>query len=171
MISTFINRNKVSFFQGVVLAIVILLAMSVNYIHAQWNPPTQSPPNGNVAAPINVGTTQQLKDGNLSVGSISNSSQSGINPIGFIVAGSQRVEGWLKLGDSATGNPTQLLDLNGTAGNDGIKFPDNTLQTTAFPQNAILIFNNACPTGWIDALVNGSSIVGGSGTHRYCRKS
>jgi hypothetical protein len=35
-----------------------------------WTGPTQSPPNGNVPAPINVGTSNQVKNGGLSVNSL-----------------------------------------------------------------------------------------------------
>ncbi|MBI5134606.1 MAG: tail fiber domain-containing protein [Candidatus Taylorbacteria bacterium] len=38
---------------------------------AQWSAPTQSPPNGNVSAPINTGTGTQAKNGNLSVNAFS----------------------------------------------------------------------------------------------------
>ena len=34
---------------------------------AAWTGPTSGPPNGNVAAPLNVGSINQLKDGNLGV--------------------------------------------------------------------------------------------------------
>jgi hypothetical protein len=39
-------------------------------IASAWTGPTQSPPNGNVAAPINVGTTDQVKNGGLGVNSL-----------------------------------------------------------------------------------------------------
>lgn len=35
-----------------------------------WTGPTSAPPNGNVAAPINVGTTAQVKNGGLSVNTL-----------------------------------------------------------------------------------------------------
>ena len=35
------------------------------FIALAWTGPTSAPPNGNVAAPINVGTTDQIKNGGL----------------------------------------------------------------------------------------------------------
>ncbi len=49
-----------------VLAIALSLA-SASTAFAAWTGPTQAPPGGNVAAPINVGTTAQTKDGYLGV--------------------------------------------------------------------------------------------------------
>ena len=49
-------------------AIALLLAASV--LEA-WSGPTASPPQGNVAAPVNVGGVNQVKDGGLSLGALS----------------------------------------------------------------------------------------------------
>lgn len=46
---------------GTVLASVIALA---------WTGPTSAPPNGNVSAPINVGTTDQIKNAGLGVNAL-----------------------------------------------------------------------------------------------------
>ncbi|MFH1583364.1 MAG: hypothetical protein ABIB72_03545 [Candidatus Falkowbacteria bacterium] len=51
-----------------------------------------------------------------------------------------------------TTNPQAKLHVGGTAGIDGIMFPDGTLQTTAtaLPPKAIsAFFLSSCPTGWI----------------------
>ena len=72
----------------------------------------------------------------------------------------------------STPSPTAKLHIGGTAGVDGIKFPDGTLQTTAtsgagVPSGAVMAFDlGACPTGWADyAAANGRVIVGiGVGT-------
>ncbi|MCX6757425.1 MAG: hypothetical protein NTZ44_00880 [Candidatus Nomurabacteria bacterium] len=52
----------------------ILLTFGVAYIHAQgtgtgnsWTPPTMTPPSGNVDAPVNVGSSSQIKSGSLNV--------------------------------------------------------------------------------------------------------
>ncbi len=55
------------------LSCVIALALSINYISAAtWVGPTAAPPGSNTAAPLNVGTTNQVKDANLSVGHSTN---------------------------------------------------------------------------------------------------
>jgi len=128
------SRIKTTLLQLCILACALTIALSLNYLYASpyaWTGPTGTAPDDNVGAPINITNATQVKDGNVSVGLGTNSTAVGLNPLGLTIAGSQRVEGWLKVGDGATGNPTQLLDLTGTAGVDGIKFPDGTVQTTA----------------------------------------
>ena len=53
----------------IIIALTSLIAvLAVNYfVFAVWNEPTQSPPNGNVPAPVNVGPDYQKKEGNLEV--------------------------------------------------------------------------------------------------------
>jgi hypothetical protein len=147
--------------------IVVAMFLCVGFVNAQWANPTSLPPGGNPMPPINVSSTAQAKDGDLSVGSITNRSASGVNPLGLIVSGSQRIEGWLKVGDGAVANPTQLLDLVGVSGTDGIKFPDGSVQTGALPAGATLIFNlGSCPSGW-----SGSSLSAPAPGHIYCSKN
>jgi hypothetical protein len=62
-----------------------------------WTGPTGTPPDGNVEAPLNVGTLSQIKDGALSVNGFSN-------------VGSSYIEG--NLGIDVT-NPVQKVHVNG----------------------------------------------------------
>ncbi|TSC69506.1 MAG: hypothetical protein G01um101456_187 [Parcubacteria group bacterium Gr01-1014_56] len=55
--------------QFLVLTVAFVLALSVNYLHA-WTSPPANPPNSNVAAPINEGTTSQTKNGILGVNAL-----------------------------------------------------------------------------------------------------
>lgn len=56
---------------SLVLLIVFGAVLIVNYlVFAVFNEPTQSPPDGNVAAPINTSVVSQKKEGNLEVGSL-----------------------------------------------------------------------------------------------------
>ena len=77
-----------------VLCAVVLLAAS---ILSAWTGPTQSPPEGNVAAPINVGSVDQVKDAALGVD-------------GLAVFGSQYIQGNLGIGVES---PTTALDVAG----------------------------------------------------------
>ena len=52
-----------------ILLFVSMVLIGVNYLQA-WQGPTQTAPNGNVSAPINVGSTYQAKQGDLGVVSI-----------------------------------------------------------------------------------------------------
>ena len=49
------------------IALALVLSIGISYVSA-WTTPTVMPPNGNVAAPINVGGTTQTKTGDLGLG-------------------------------------------------------------------------------------------------------
>lgn len=100
-ISNFLRRPMV-----IVSALVILFAAfsySVGMVYA-WTGPTAAPTGNNVAAPINVGSTSQVKDGALSVNS-------------FIVFGNSL------FGGSAGSNA--YLNFGATSGYDGYGIRDN----------------------------------------------
>jgi len=51
---------------------VVILSFLVGYaISRAWTEPTVAPPDGNVSAPVNIGTTAQTKQGGLTVGNTS----------------------------------------------------------------------------------------------------
>jgi hypothetical protein len=52
------------------IAAVIALVLFGAFIAFAWTGPTAAPPNSNVSAPINVGTTAQVKNGGISVNSL-----------------------------------------------------------------------------------------------------
>jgi hypothetical protein len=52
-----------------VIAIALVLSVGISYVSA-WTAPTATPPNSNVSAPINVGSTAQTKTGDLTVNKI-----------------------------------------------------------------------------------------------------
>ena len=87
-----------------ILAIVLTAALGVNYLFAAWTGPTQAPPAGNTDAPVHVGTTDQVKNGGLSVDALSvfgNGYFQGNVGVG-VVAPSEALEinGRMKIGDS-----------------------------------------------------------------------
>jgi len=51
--------------QILILGIALTLLLGYQYSGAQWTPPPASPPNSNVDAPINTGTSPQSKLGNI----------------------------------------------------------------------------------------------------------
>ena len=84
------------------LSFVVALALGINYLSA-WVGPTALPPVNNIAAPVNIGTTNQVKDANLSVGHSANTA----TDYGLISYGK----------------------IRSTVG--GYEFPDGTTQATA----------------------------------------
>ena len=57
-----------------ILVAVVLTLLTVNYVVLAFVEPSQPPPGGNVAAPLNIGPGRQIKDGDLTVGNLSASS-------------------------------------------------------------------------------------------------
>jgi hypothetical protein len=54
-----------------ILAVVLTTALGVNYLFAAWTGPTQTPTDGNTSTPIHIGSTDQVKDGGLSLDGLS----------------------------------------------------------------------------------------------------
>ena len=54
-----------------ILTIILTAALSVNYLFAAWVGPTQAPPGGNTSTPVHVGSTDQIKEGGLSLDALS----------------------------------------------------------------------------------------------------
>jgi|SRR3989344_1457100 len=113
--------------QFLVLSIALTLALGANYLYAAWSgPPSGTPPTcpagyAGCDAPINVGATTQTKTGNLTV--------AGLTSDVLSVLGNSSIVGKLRIG--ASGTPAQLLDLRGTDGVDGIRFPNGSVQYSA----------------------------------------
>ena len=125
------TTTKTYIAQFLVLSIALTLALGANYLYAAWSGPTATPPGGNVAPPINTSSTAQTKTGDLTV--------SGLTSDVLSVLGNSSIVGKLRIGTSGT--PAQLLDLRGTAGTDGIRFPNGSVQTVAYdPANPNVVF-------------------------------
>lgn len=69
-----------------VAVMALTITLGVTYVYAAWTGPTVAPPGGNVDAPINVGTVDQIKDGGLGIDSLA-------------VYGNSSVSGYMNLGD------------------------------------------------------------------------
>ncbi len=100
---------------------VFTLSLTIGYMVLAWTEPTLAPPDGNVSAPINVGIVGQSKAGGLIL-------NTGGAESGLLVHGISSFDGSVGIGDA---DPQAKLHIGGTAGTDGIIFPDGTLQTTA----------------------------------------
>ena len=93
------------FLQLALLSTLIACALGINYISAAntWVGPTALPPGNNTYPPLNIGTTNQVKDANLSVGHSANTA----TDYGLVAYGK----------------------IRSTVG--GVEFPDGTVQTSA----------------------------------------
>ncbi len=54
-----------------ILVVVLVVALGVNYLFAAWTGPTQAPTGGNTSTPVHIGSTDQVKDGGLSLDGLS----------------------------------------------------------------------------------------------------
>jgi hypothetical protein len=90
-------------FQKFLLSVFGVLTMSIllSYLVFAWTEPSQSPPQGNVPAPINVGPQGQAKEGGLIL-------NTGGAPYGLIVA-----NGRVGIGTSTTSSITNTLHVFG----------------------------------------------------------
>ncbi|MBU4224100.1 hypothetical protein KJ934_02670 [Patescibacteria group bacterium] len=84
------------------IIVIMILVAGVSLVSA-WTAPTQTPPGGNVSAPVNVGALSQIKSGPLQVN-------------GFRNIGNSIFDGSVGIG---TAGPTQKLDVNGDIKTNG----------------------------------------------------
>jgi hypothetical protein len=131
-----------------ITALALALSIGISYVSA-WTAPTATPPGGNVAAPINVSSSSQIKTGDLSVWSLIGNS---------VTTNSLRVASGAAAGrvltSDASGNASWQVASGGTAysaGNGltltGSTFSTNTTQTQAR-------VSGTCPAGQAVKQVN-----------------
>lgn len=137
---------------GAIFASMIVLA---------WTGPTSPPPNGNVAAPINVGGTDQVKNAGLALNSLA-------------VFGNQILSG-----------TSRYLNFGTTAGSSGYGIGDNagmielknsggswaSLGAGGRIPGEVAAFNlTSCPAGWSPLVTAAGRVivgVGNNGTNSY----
>jgi len=121
-----------------ILAAAIILSFGISAVYAQWVPPTQAPPGGNVDAPINTGETAQIKNGGLSVGAfLANSAvfNGNVNVTGDVTAnnrmciGSSCISSWPSAAGPET-DPTVLASVK-----DGVSWNEITGKPAGFADN------------------------------------
>ena len=85
------NTKTYNIFYAFLLLGAFLVATSS--VSALWQGPTQSPPGGNVAVPVNIGNNAQIKEGNLTLNA-SNSFLNGLLvPYGKVGVGTTTITG------------------------------------------------------------------------------
>jgi len=125
------NTTRTYIAQFLVLSVALTLALGANYLYAAWTPAPANPPGNNVDAPINVGSAEQTKTGDLTVAGIS-PAKAGITTDVLSVLGATSISGKLGIGNT----PVYQLDLTDAysafpSNREGIRFPDGSVQTSA----------------------------------------
>jgi hypothetical protein len=119
-----------------ILTIILTAALSVNYLFAAWTGPTQAPPGGNTSTPVHVGSTNQVKDGGLSLDALS-------------VFGGGYFQGDVGVG---VVTPKQKLDIEG-----GIEVGNTTTETAGTIRWTGVDFEGYDGSAWVS--LTGEEVV------------
>ena len=139
--------KQTNFAKGLALSVgVLVLSTSLSFLAFAWTAPSSTPPNGNVAAPVNTGSTTQTKSGGLNV---SGNVGVGTSSPGYKldVNGSLGVRSTADFITSATGNRTVRFGYENSKNYARIL----AYGSGASPANRLLI----------DNVANGSNAAGG----------
>lgn len=135
-------------------------SLAVGYIALAWTAPTSTPPNNNVAAPINVSGNAQYKTGNLYIGG----SGSSAFPLRIIGNGTDTSSLWVDGASELAGNTS----VGSSGGNIQICLNGSCItgwpSAQGIPSGFVGYFNlTSCPSGWSAlASADGRYIVGKS---------
>lgn len=154
---------KTTITKFLILTIILTAALSVNYLFAAWVGPTQAPPGGNTSTPIHVGSTNQVKEGGLSVDALS------VFGNGWF-QGSLDVDGQIKVGKDESISPDAGtirwtgLDFEGYDGTQWVSLVSGEVVAPPADPNYVNCVNagadwiesqgacyfpgNSCPSGW-----------------------
>jgi hypothetical protein len=116
------------------LIIGLSLAATVSYLNA-WTGPTQTAPEGNVSAPLNIGSALQFKNGSLSLGTTT------LPTVGYTLD----VDGKGVFSEA-------VASANFCLGVDCISSWSSVGGGSSVPAGTVAAFNlTTCPSGWIPA--------------------
>lgn len=105
------NQTTTKYVLGIIAVFVALVL--VKHVYAAWTGPTQAPPGGNVAAPINVSGVDQTKAGSLRVGDILLNKNGNINATAFLYTSDRRLKkDIVPLSDNTLKNIFQLQGVS-----------------------------------------------------------
>ena len=151
-----VSMQKARYVAALGIPLLALLSFTLAPIVAfTWSGPPSSPPNGNVAPPINVGSVEQVKNGGLGVASLAVFGNS-------LFGGSTGSNAYMNFGNIPTpGDPSSgygIRDNDGTLEFKSMGGDWQSIQNILYalcggscgvPSGAVMAFDlNSCPTGW-----------------------
>jgi len=104
---------KTLFSQLKLILLALLIAVGVSYVSAAWSNPTATPPEGNVAAPINVSEVGQTKKGNLILESLDANNNVLANALTLVNGNLLIQNGAIELKPNAGAGKVLTSDANG----------------------------------------------------------
>lgn len=111
------GMNKNVFQSLKIIALTLVLSVSISYVSA-WTAPTVTPPNGNVAAPINVSGNDQSKLGSIAAASFLDSNDPAnffVNPNNDSILKNAYIRGVLNVSTGASSGKVLTSDASGNA--------------------------------------------------------
>ena len=145
---------------------VLVLAFALSYLVLAWTEPGSLPPGGNVPAPINVGTTTQLKLGALGVSGVFTAYGGSATPTlvvanGYVGIGTTNPTSPLTVvGDnSSTSGCSETPDTSCTGANNCIQTFDGAYTIDKFTVVGLTTWRAPCDTTEVEYLV----VAGGGG--------
>ena len=182
-----------SFTKFLILTIILTAALSVNYLFAAWTGPTQAPPGGNTSTPVHVGSTNQVKDGGLSLDALSvfgGGYFQGDVGVGVVTPKQKLdIEGGIEVGNTTTETAGTIrwtgVDFEGYDGSAWVSLTSeeaapavpavdpnytdciNTGGNWVDAQSVCYFPNTSCPSGWT-AKENYSSTSSNSSSGATC---
>ena len=159
--------------KSLILVAVLTVALGVNYLFAAWTGPTQAPTGGNTSTPVHIGSTDQIKDGGLSLDALSvfgGGYFQGDVGIGVITpTEALDVVGGVRVGNSTNANAGTIrwtgTDFEGHDGTQWVSLVSGEAVVTVDPNYTDCINNGG---NWIDSqstcYFNGSSCPSGWST-------
>ncbi|PIR13555.1 hypothetical protein COV49_01745, partial [Candidatus Falkowbacteria bacterium CG11_big_fil_rev_8_21_14_0_20_39_10] len=144
-------RKKQFLIFTISLVVVVSLSITFQSLLAAWSGPTTDPPDGNVPAPINIGSTGQSKDGGLILNHLSGTTH------GLIVE-----NGNVGIGTTGPSDPLHVAGI--VRINDGLKINSSGFYgTEKLYVNGTSIFQNGITVGYSgDAAPANGMIVSGN---------
>jgi len=129
--------------KSLILTAVLVTALGVNYLFAAWAGPTQAPTGGNTSTPVHIGSTDQVKDGGLSLDGLS-------------VFGGGYFQGSVGVG---VVTPTEALEVDGGAKiSEGLQIGNSTNVNAGTIRWTGTDFEGHDGTQWV-SLVSGEAAV------------